>query len=112
MIEILTNKSNNSVNIADDVYIIEKESYYKKRGKVKYVGGGRIGHLEKLDTHGYDYYYEAILKSINCQNIIVYRYYMMNPDDFLDENLSLMDYIEAFYSSDGGDFFTSRGIRQ
>lgn len=109
MVKILTNKNNNSVNIADDVYIIEKESYYKKRGKVQYVGGGSNGRLVELDTHGYHYYYEAILKSVNCQNAIVYRYYMMNPDDFNDKDLSLNGYVEAFRNSDGADFFYQPG---
>lgn len=104
MIEVFTNKNNNSVNIADDVYIIEKESYYKIRESSQLYVCGEINETE-LDAQGYHYYYEAILKSVNRQNIIIYRYYMADVDNFSDNDLELKDCIEAFYNSDMVDFF-------
>lgn len=92
----------NCINIGSDVYVLEKEGSYRKRCATNYLDSNKE---PTISAHNYRCFYEAVFKSVNMENVLIYRFGFLNENFNIDFD-KIVSCVREARLDDFGDFFS------
>lgn len=99
---LIPDNDKNCINIGEDVYVLEKESQYRKRCKTNFLDTSTNEHIP---AHCYECFYEALFKSVNMGNVIIYRFCFLNNNFDIDFD-RIISCVKEVYLDVFADFFS------